>query len=47
MILAIQDANILIDLHDAGLLENYFALENDTYTTDLVLREVRITERTD
>ena len=41
MILAIQDANILIDLHHTGLLENYFALENDTHTTDLVLQEVR------
>jgi hypothetical protein len=40
MILAIQDANILIDLHHTGLLENYFALENDTHTTDLVLQEV-------
>jgi predicted nucleic acid-binding protein len=41
MIFAIQDANILIDLHNTGLLENYFALENDTHTTDLVLQEVR------
>ena len=41
MILAIQDANTLIDLHQTGLLENYFALENDTHTTDLVLQEVR------
>ena len=41
MILAIQDANILIDLHHTGLLKHYFALENETYTTDLVLQEVR------
>jgi len=41
MILAIQDANILIDLHHTGLLEAYFTLETDTHTTDLVLREVR------
>ena len=41
MILAIQDANILIDLHHTGLLKYYFALENETYTTDLVLQEVR------
>lgn len=41
MILAIQDANILIDLHNTGLLEHYFALETDTYTTDLVLQEVQ------
>ena len=41
MILAIQDANILIDLHHTGLLESYFALETDTHTTDLVLQEVR------
>jgi hypothetical protein len=40
MIIAIQDANILIDLHQTGLLENYFALENDTHITDLVLGEV-------
>lgn len=41
MILVIQDANILIDLHNTGVMENYFALENDTHTTDLVLQEVR------
>ena len=40
MILAIQDANILIDLHNAGLLEAYFRLGIETHTTDLVLREV-------
>lgn len=40
MILAIQDANILIDLHNAGLLELYFRLGIETHTTDLVLREV-------
>ena len=40
MILAIQDANILIDLHNAGLLEIYFRLGFETHTTDLVLREV-------
>ena len=41
MILAIQDANILIDLHKAGLLEAYFRLGIETHTTDLVLLEVR------
>lgn len=41
MILAIQDANILIDLHNAGLLETYFRLGIETHTTDLVLREVQ------
>lgn len=40
MIIAIQDANILIDLHDAGLLDAYFRLGFETHTTDLVLREV-------
>jgi len=40
MILAIQDANILIDLHNAGLMETYFDLGIETHTTDLVLREV-------
>ena len=40
MILAIQDANILIDLHNAGVLELYFRLGIETHTTDLVLREV-------
>ncbi len=39
MILAIQDANILIDLHKAGLLEAYFRLGIETHTTDLVLLE--------
>jgi hypothetical protein len=41
MILAIQDANILMDLHKAGLLEAYFRLGIETHTTDLVLLEVR------
>ena len=41
MILAIQDANILIDLQKAGLLEAYFRLGIETHTTDLVLLEVR------
>ena len=41
MILAIQDAKILIDLHKAGLLEAYFRLGIETHTTDLVLLEVR------
>ena len=41
MILAIQDANILIDLHKSGLLEAYFRLGIETHTTDLVLLEVR------
>ena len=40
MIIAIQDANILIDLHDSGLLDAYFRLPFETHTTDLVLREV-------
>ena len=41
MIIAIQDANILIDLQKAGLLEAYFRLGIETHTTDLVLLEVR------
>ena len=40
MIVAIQDANILIDLHKTGLLEAYFLLGMETHTTDLVLSEV-------
>ena len=40
MIVAIQDANILIDLHKTGLLEAYFLLGFQTFTTDLVFREV-------
>ena len=31
MILAIQDANILIDLHQTGLPENCVNHENDTH----------------
>jgi len=41
MILAIQDANILIDLLNSGLMETYFRLGIETHTTDLVLAEVR------
>ena len=41
MIVAIQDANILIDLHKSGLLEFYSRLGIETHTTDLVHAEIR------
>mgnify|MGYP001408303658 CR=1 FL=1 len=41
MIVAIQDANILIDLCKTGLLEPYAQLGFETYTSDLVYWEVR------
>lgn len=41
MIVVVQDANILIDLADAGLLDAFFRLDVEAHTTDLVLREVK------
>ena len=46
MIVAVQDANILIDLLDAGLLPACARLEFEFHTADLVLNEVR-SDRTD
>ena len=37
---AVQDANILIDLFEAGLLQELFELDIEMHTTDLVLSEV-------
>ncbi|MFN7139826.1 MAG: hypothetical protein ACK4UN_10845 [Limisphaerales bacterium] len=45
MILAIQDANILIDLVTTGILDSYFQLNVETVTTDLVLREIHPEQR--
>jgi hypothetical protein len=41
MIVVIQDANILIDLADVGLLNDFFRLDVEAHTTDLVLHEVK------
>lgn len=41
MKIVIHDANILIDLHIAGLLDVFFDLDLESHTTDLVLAEVR------
>jgi predicted nucleic acid-binding protein len=39
--LVIQDANIIIDLHNAGLLEHWFSLEVPTMTSDMVEQELQ------
>ena len=41
MIVVIQDANILIDLADVDLLEDFFRLDVEAHTTDFVLHELR------
>jgi hypothetical protein len=41
MKIAVKDANVLIDLAVAGLLESWFQLGIATCTTDLVLRQVQ------
>ncbi len=41
MKVAVQDANILIDLELSGLLGNWFQLGIETHTTDLILEQVR------
>jgi len=38
---AVQDANILIDLELANLFDAWFSLGIETHTTDLVVREIR------
>lgn len=40
MIVVVNDANILIDLVKLQLLPNFFGLEFEFYTTDLVLDEL-------
>lgn len=39
--LAVQDANVLIDLWDIGLLELVFDLKLEIHTTDLVVSEIQ------
>lgn len=39
--IAVQDANILIDLELADLFDAWFSLGIETHTTDLVVREIR------
>lgn len=39
--IAVQDANILIDLELANLFDAWFSLGIETHTTDLVVREIR------
>lgn len=41
MKIAIQDANILIDLELSGLLDLWFQLEYETITTDLIIGQLR------
>lgn len=40
MRLLVNDANILIDLIELGILPHFFALEYEFYTTDMVLGEL-------
>lgn len=44
--LAVQDANVLIDLWDIGLLELIFELDFEVHTTDLVINEIEQEEQT-
>ena len=41
MIVAIVDANILFDLLDLELTEDFFRLDMDVYTSDLVINEIK------
>lgn len=41
MRIAIQDANILIDLELAGLFDSYFELRIETHTSDFIVQELR------
>ncbi len=40
MIIVIHDANVLIDLHSAKLLDMFFQLDFESHTTDLVVAEI-------
>lgn len=40
MRIAVKDANILIDLVEAALLDSWFALKIETLTTDIVMGEI-------
>lgn len=42
MKIAVQDANILIDLELSGLLGAWFQLGIETHTTDLIVEQIRI-----
>ena len=41
MKVAVKDACVLIDLANGGLLDAWFKLGVETYTTDLVLRQIK------
>jgi predicted nucleic acid-binding protein len=45
MKVAVKDACVLIDLANGGLLEAWFQLGIETFTTDLVLRQVKEEEQ--
>ena len=45
MKVAVKDACVLIDLANGGLLEAWFHLGIETFTTDLVIRQVRVEEQ--
>lgn len=45
MKVAVKDACVLIDLANGGLLEAWFQLGVETFTTDLVIRQVRSEEQ--
>jgi hypothetical protein len=39
-VIIVHDANILIDLFEAGLIKSFFSLGFENHTTDIILREV-------
>lgn len=41
MRIAVQDANVLIDLELAGLFDSWFRLDIETHTSDLIKEELR------
>lgn len=44
-IIVVSDTNILIDLIEAGVLEQFFLLPLKVHTTDIVISEVKIPEQ--
>ena len=44
-IIVVSDTNILIDLIETGLLEQFFLLPMKVHTTDIVISEVTVPEQ--
>jgi hypothetical protein len=47
MRVVVQDANVLIDLEQAGLYRRWFDLGIETWTTDLILHQIRVERQPD